>query len=147
MHIKRLTTADRDVARMVFAMMSTVFETEVETLSDAYLERLLSNPAFWALAAFEGDDIVGGITAHVLPMTRAEASELFVYDLAVREDYQRRGIGRRLMETLHEAGQAAGIPVMFVPADNEDVHALDFYHAIGGDPAPVTIFTFSADDA
>jgi aminoglycoside 3-N-acetyltransferase I len=129
--------------------MAAVFEEDAEapSLSDAYLERLLANPAFWALAAFEGKDIVGGITAHVLPMTRVEASELFVYDLAVREDYQRKGIGRRLMTTLHEAAQAEGIQIMFVPADNEDGHALDFYRAIGGDPAPVTIFTFGADDA
>jgi aminoglycoside 3-N-acetyltransferase I len=37
----------------------------------------------------------------------------------------------------------AGIHVLFVPADNEDTHALDFYTALGGEAAPVTIFTFT----
>jgi aminoglycoside 3-N-acetyltransferase I len=39
----------------------------------------------------------------------------------------------------------AGITVAFVPADNDDTHALDFYRAIGGVPAPVTIFTFGEE--
>jgi hypothetical protein len=38
---------------------------------------------------------------------------------------------------------SAGITVLFVPADMEDEHALEFYSALGGAPAPVTIFTFS----
>ena len=37
---------------------------------------------------------------------------------------------------------AEGIGVVFVPADDEDTHALDFYRAMGGEPQPVTIFTF-----
>ena len=44
---------------------------------------------------------------------------------------------------LREAAAAAGITEVFVPADNDDTHALDFYRALGGDPAPVTMFTFS----
>jgi aminoglycoside 3-N-acetyltransferase I len=31
---------------------------------------------------------------------------------------------------------------MFVAADNEDVHAIDFYKALGGTDSPVTMFTF-----
>jgi len=32
---------------------------------------------------------------------------------------------------------------MFVAADNQDLHALDFYRAMGGEPSPVTIFSFT----
>jgi aminoglycoside 3-N-acetyltransferase I len=31
---------------------------------------------------------------------------------------------------------------VFVPADNDDQHALDFYRALGGSPSSVTFFTF-----
>jgi aminoglycoside 3-N-acetyltransferase I len=56
--------------------------------------------------------------------------------------------GRRPRTDLDPAvtAAAAGITVAFVPADNEDVHALDFYSALGGIPAPVTIFTFGNSD-
>jgi len=32
---------------------------------------------------------------------------------------------------------------VFVPADNEDDDALDFYRALGGTPSSVTFFSFS----
>jgi hypothetical protein len=33
------------------------------------------------------------------------------------------------------------VPIAFVPADVEDDHAVAFYTALGGQAAPVTIFT------
>jgi aminoglycoside 3-N-acetyltransferase I len=47
------------------------------------------------------------------------------------------------MAALRSQAAVAGITVAFVPADNQDTHALDFYQALGGVPAPVTIFTFA----
>jgi GNAT superfamily N-acetyltransferase len=41
-------------------------------------------------------------------MTRAEASEVLVYDLTVRRDYQRRRVGRQLLTTLREAAADGG---------------------------------------
>jgi len=140
----RLKAADRDLARALFALMAEVFEEGCEPLSDGYLDRLLGRPEFWALAALDGEEIIGGLTAHVLPMTSAETSELFIYDVAVRRDRQRSGVGRRLIADLRDQAAAAGIEVLFVPADNDDTHALGFYRALGGVAAPVTLFTFGA---
>jgi aminoglycoside 3-N-acetyltransferase I len=86
--------------------------------------------------------VVGGITAHTLPLTRSAMSELFIYDVAVHAAHQRRGVGRLLLDYLRSAAAEAGIAVAFVAADNEDAHALDFYRAVGGASAPVPIFTF-----
>ena len=33
---------------------------------------------------------------------------------------------------------------MFVPADDDDTHALRFYAALGGKPSKVTLFEFSS---
>lgn len=139
----KLGPGDRDLARRTFLLMAEVFEDEATPLSDAYLDRLLRRNDFWAYAALLDDDVVGGITAHTLPMTRGEMSEVFLYDIAVQGDHQRQGIGRKLVSALRADVTAAGMSVIFVAADNEDEHALDFYRALGGDPAPVTIFTFS----
>ena len=139
----RLTSDNRELAKGLFIMMAEVFAEGSDHLSDDYLDRLLSREDFWAIAAFVGDEIVGGLTAHTLPMTRSESFEIFIYDLAVREDQQRKGIGRQLMTALREAAAIAGIQHVLVAADNDDVHALDFYRAVGGVPSPVTFFTFS----
>lgn len=141
--VERLTSDDIERARDLFTTIAGVFETETSPLSDGYLKRLLMRNDFWALAASIEGRIVGGLTAFTLPLTRLEASEIFIYDIAVRPDHQRQGIGRRLIETLRAQASAAGVEVTWVPADNEDTHALDFYRALGGDPAPVTVFTFS----
>jgi len=139
----RLLTANETQARQLFALMAHLFDEASGELSDAYVQRLLAREDFWALAAFSGDELVGGLTAHTLPMTRTESREVFVYDIAVRADHQRRGIGRRLMNDLRAQAAALGIHELFVAADDEDVHALDFYRALGAVGAPVTMFSFS----
>ncbi len=144
MRATRLSAGDRDVARRLFTLMAEVFDEGCEPLSDAYVDSLLSREGFWAVAAFAGEELVGGLTAHTLPMTRSESAEIFIFDIAVHADHQRRGVGRRLVTTLREEAARAGIETVFVPADDEDEHALDFYRALGGDPASVTIFTFSS---
>jgi aminoglycoside 3-N-acetyltransferase I len=146
MRTKRLTAADRELAGTMFAMMGEVFEEPYEALGAAYVDRLLGRTDFWAIAALVGEEIVGGLTAHTLPMTRGEYSEIFIYDIAVRKDQQRKGVGRRLMTAVLESAAAIGIHDVFVPADNDDLHALDFYRALGGVAAPVTFFTFSRRD-
>ncbi len=100
MHVKRLTLGDRDLARALFTLMADVFEEDCEDLSDGYIDRLLGREDFWAIAAFAGDHIIGGVTAHTLVLTRTESSEIFIYDIAVRRDHQRQGVGRRLLAEL-----------------------------------------------
>jgi aminoglycoside 3-N-acetyltransferase I len=145
--LARLGAADALLARRLFSLMAAIFEEACEDLGEPYLERLLSRPEFWAIAAFSEEDLVGGITAHTLPMTRAPSSELFVYDIAVRADHQRRGIGRQLVKYLRAEGAAQGIDDLFVCADDEDAHALDFYRALGGHASPVTVFSFERADS
>lgn len=130
-------------------MMSAVFEEDSEErrdgepLRDADVTSLLEREEFWALVATEATEVVGGITAHTLPMTRSRSKELFIYDLAVRADRQRRGIGRALVNQLLSLARQGGVETAFVPADNEDAHALEFYRAVGGVASSVTFFTFS----
>lgn len=144
LRLKRLEATDRDLARSLFSLMAEVFEEERAALSDGYIDALLANPTLWIIAALDGERLVGGLTAHILPMTRTQTSEVFIYDIAVREADQRQGVGRRLMAELSERAAAAGITDLFVAADNEDTHALDFYRALGGAASPVTHFDFAS---
>ena len=138
----RLAQGDRDLARQLFAAMADVFDTPAEPLSDAYIDKLLVRDDFWATAAFVGDELVGGITAHTLPMTHGETAELFVYDVAVCRHYQRMGVGRRLLSATRQLAAESGIHLAFVAAENVDTHAVDFYRAVGGTGSSVTLFTF-----
>jgi len=140
--VSRLKRGEHEPARTLFAAMAEIFEQPYVPLSDAYVDRLLAREDFWALAASVDDRIVGGLTAHTLPMTRSLAREIFIYDVAVRADHQRRGVGRLLMSHLRRMAGDAEIHDLFVPVDDEDAHALEFYRALGGSATPVTFFTF-----
>ena len=142
MVIRRLASGDRELARATFTMMAAVFDEPRRPLPDDYVDALLAREEFWAIAAIEDDEPVGGITGHVLPMTRAPSRELFVYDVAVREDRQRRGIGRTMLLELCALAGRSGIESVFVAVADEDVHAMDFYRAVGGADSPVTMFSF-----
>jgi aminoglycoside 3-N-acetyltransferase I len=142
MQILRLTPSHRATAKDMFAMMADIFGEEVSALSDHYVDRLLGVDSFWAIAALDGNKVVGGITAHTLPMTRTECSEVFIYDIAVSTSYRRQGVGRRLVKALQEYAEAAGIRDVFVAAENDDIHALDFYRSLGGEPSSATFFLY-----
>jgi aminoglycoside 3-N-acetyltransferase I len=140
--IQRLSATDLAAAQATCAVMQEVFEEPPPVLTDAYLGGLLASEAFLLLAAFDGQRVVGGLTAHVLPMTRTMTSELFVYDLAVSPAHHRRGIGRALVHHAHQWATERGIGTLFVPVDAEDDEAIAFYRAIGGHGSPVELFVF-----
>ena len=129
----------------MFAVMAAQFDEPSEHLPDEYVADLLSAASFWAVAAFDGDRVVGGITAHTIPMTRSASSELFVYDLAVHEDVRRRGVGRSLVTALRTMAAEAGITEVFVPADEEDTHALEFYRSLGASESPTSFFSWGSE--
>lgn len=112
-------------------------------MSDAYVDRLLQRDSFWAFAAIEERRVIGGLTAHVLPMTNAKRAELLIYDIAVAEAHQRRGVGRSLIEAARKEAASQGIEVVFVLADNQDEHALRFYQKLGATGSPVTLFEWN----
>jgi hypothetical protein len=62
MNSVRLGPGDRTQAKALFALMADVFEEDRGDLSDAYVDRLLGRGDFWAIAAFVGDEVIGGIT-------------------------------------------------------------------------------------
>src|SRR4051812_28944041 len=135
---RRLGPGEVEHAEELFAVMAAAFDESAEALSEAYLEQLLASPAFWAVAAFEDGRVVGGLTAHTIPMTRSQSAELFVYDLAVHEEFRRRGIGGRLVGTLRALAAESGITEVFVPADDDDTHAVEFYRSLAGRESPVS---------
>lgn len=138
----RLGPTDVALAQRTFVMMAAAFDEPRDDLPEDHVAALLANPVFWAFAALADDDVVGGLTAHALPMTSSRSSEMFIYDLAVRAERRRQGVGRALVAELRQQASEAGIDTVFVPADDEDEEAIEFYRAVGGTPSPVTFFTF-----
>jgi aminoglycoside 3-N-acetyltransferase I len=80
-------------------------------------------------------------------MTAYEGAEIFIYDVAVVADYQRRGVGQRLLAAVRDEASRPGRSSVLVLADNEDAGALAFYRALGGVASGVTLFEFKPTES
>lgn len=101
--------------------------------TDSYLENLLQKSHIIPLVALAGGSIVGGLVAYVLDKFEQARSEVYIYDLAVREEYRRRGIARNLILELRKHAQKAGAWVIYVQADKDeaDLPARKLYESLG----------------
>lgn len=86
--------------------------------------------------------VAGGATAYVLAPYHARMPELFIYDVAIATQHQRKGLGAKLIAALKDYCRENNIGEMFVPAHEEDTHALDFYRSTGGKAEKVVLFTY-----
>jgi aminoglycoside 3-N-acetyltransferase I len=99
--------------------------------SDKYLEELLSNQTFIAIAAISESKVIGGLAGYVLPKFEQARREFYIYDLAVAEEYRRQGVATSLIETLKKVATERGIYVIFVQADYGDDPAVALYTKLG----------------
>jgi aminoglycoside 3-N-acetyltransferase I len=99
--------------------------------SDAYLKSLLGKPHFIVVTAVHGDEVVGGLAAYELEKFEQARSEVYIYDLAVREDHRRKGVATGLIRALGHIAKARGAYVMFVQADLGDDPAIRLYESLG----------------
>ena len=133
--IRLLEVADHALMTSLVAMFGEAFG-DTETYGGArpdttYLQRLLGRDTFIALAALDGDRVVGGLAAYVLPKFEQERSEIYLYDLAVAQSHRRRGIATRLIDALRRIGTSRGAYVIFVQADHGDDAAIALYSKLG----------------
>ncbi|WP_018476242.1 GNAT family N-acetyltransferase [Pontibacter roseus] len=120
-----------------------VFEMEPFAIPDTeYLQALLAKPDFMAFAALEQNTVVGGLTAYVLHQYYSVMPLVYIYDLAVKRDFQRQGIGSRLIQSVTDYCQQRGFEEVFVQADKVDDYALDFYRSTGATEEQVVHFYY-----
>jgi aminoglycoside 3-N-acetyltransferase I len=144
--IRQLLPGDVAEFSQLVGVFAEVFGMNGFRLPDErYLGPLLAGPAFIVFVARAPDGVIGGLTAHVLPSYYVESSEVYVYDLAVRSEFQRKGVGRKLVEALAGYCRTHGFREFFVQADAPDEHALRFYSALGGIPQRVVHYNFQMD--
>lgn len=133
--VQRLGAGDEISMRAVLSMFGRAFH-DLPTYtaaqpSTAYLARLLASDTFIAVAALNGDEVVGGLAAYVLPKFEQERSEVYLYDLAVAEPHRRQGVATALVCELQRAAVERGAYVIFVQADHGDAPAIALYDKLG----------------
>jgi aminoglycoside 3-N-acetyltransferase I len=133
--VRTLGLDDVPLMRAVLTMFGEAFD-DIETYTAAqpgtgYLERLLGSDTFIAIAAMQGDRVVGGVAAYLLPKFEQERTEVYIYDLAVAETHRRQGVATAMIGKLQNLAASRGAYVIFVQADDGDEAAIALYTKLG----------------
>ena len=139
MSVKIVHLTENDVALLqsINAMFGEAFDDNAHYSSNKpsshYLQTLLGKSSFIALAALDGEKVVGAIAAYELQKFEQERSEIYIYDLAVVSTHRRKGIATAMIQELKTIGLARGAYVIYVQADKgvEDQPAIALYSKLG----------------
>jgi aminoglycoside 3-N-acetyltransferase I len=132
--IERLGAGDLAAMQAANQLFSEVFGEEGyhgPPPGDDHLRKLLSDRKFIALVAWLDSEMAGALAAYELVKFEAERSEIYIYDLAVREPWRRQGVATALIEALKPIAREAGAWVIYVQADPPDAAAVALYDKLG----------------
>jgi ribosomal protein S18 acetylase RimI-like enzyme len=138
-YVRRLGPGDEDIVQLLAAQNTLFDEERIEPVTkppptDQSASDLLASGDDHLLVAFEGDDPIGFVLAHELKRRDGEGRRLFVYEVGVRYDRRRQGVGRRLLEETLRIGSDRGIAKAFVITNEANEAATALYRAVGGLP-------------
>ena len=140
---KTLSKEDLPLLKELILIFAEVFEMEkFELPNDEHLQNLLENDSIVFFVALHKNKVVGAVRTYILPSTYYASSEVYLYDVGVTPTFQRKGIGVKLIENIKEYSKNLGYQEIFVQADLEDTHAINFYKKTGGKAADVVHFTY-----
>lgn len=128
LHIKKIAPDDIHSFQTLIKVFGETFEMkDFKMPSTTYLLSILDKPNFMAFIAEEDGRIIGGLTAFRLDLYYSEKPLAYIYDLAVLPAFQRRGNGQQLIKFFNNYCREHGYEEVFVQADLEDIHAVEFY--------------------
>lgn len=140
---KRLSANELNEFLELIRVFEDVFEMkEFQMPNPNYLQSLLERDDFFVFVSKLEGKVVAGLTAYLLRQYYSERPLVYIFDLAVQTKWQRKGIGKTLIESINLYCKEQGMEEVFVQADVVDDYALEFYKSTGGHPEDVVHFTY-----
>jgi ribosomal protein S18 acetylase RimI-like enzyme len=118
--------------------MSRLFDERIQTPAAT---RFLASEEHHILVAYQGPLPVGFVTG--VELTHPDkGTEMFLYELAVDEKFQRQGHGIALVRALAAIALDRGCYGMWAAAEEDNLAALATYSAAGATRAPAVILAW-----
>lgn len=143
----RIRQAKKNDIKNIIQLASDMVEHSISSFRDVPLEDVkkcrredldslystLSNPN---IGIFIAETMAGEFIGHVITMSdfvesSTGESQGYVFDLSIGKDFQRLGIGARLMEVAEEYCQDAGMKYMALNVTASNIPAVKFYESRG----------------
>jgi len=141
--IERLSPSDTGKFTELIQVFEDVFERKNFQMPDeTYLEQVLNKEDFFVFIASKDNTIVGGLTAYILHQYYSKSPLVYIYDLAVKTEYQWQGIGKKLIAANNTYCRDIGAEVVMLQAEEEDDYAIKFYHSTGATSQRVVHFEY-----
>jgi aminoglycoside 3-N-acetyltransferase I len=141
--IEKLSPNDIDKFTELIRVFERVFEMRNFTIpDDKYLQQLLTREDFIVFVAVSNDNVVSGLTSYILQQYYSVSPLVYIYDLAVKTELQRHGVGKLLVANLTNYCKDKGFEEVFVQADKVDDHAIEFYRSTGATEEQVVHFYY-----
>ena len=105
-----------------------VFELEKKLIGSANKETILktlSNENLNYYLIFEDDQVVGFLEGFII------SPESEIYDIAVDEDYQRKGYAKKLMEFFIDLSKQKGVETILLEVNSNNTKAINLYNLFG----------------
>lgn len=118
---------DYEAVRELWEMCAPGIQISVTDDYEGLRHKLERDPELF-LVAVEGQTIIGSVIGGY------DGRRGLVYHLAVAPIHRRRGVGRRLMETLEDRLKALGCYKYYLLVTRENEAALGFYESLGCEP-------------
>lgn len=142
-NIRRLDHHDIDTFISLIRLFEDVFEMKNFKMPDeSYLRQLLDRDDFFAFVAMAGNKVAGGLTSYIMHQYYAAAPLVYIFDLAVKTELQRQGIGSMLIAANNSYSKTIGAEAVMVQADKADDYAIEFYHSTGAAAEEVIHFEY-----
>jgi aminoglycoside 3-N-acetyltransferase I len=147
--VRRLTLGDEEVVRRLSREDARFEEAGIEprarpphTVESA--REFLAVDTNVQLAALVEAEPVGQLLAYELTRRHGDGKMMFIYEIGVRDDHRRNGVGRLLFEKLKEICRQRGIARAFVITNERNEAAMAFYRALGArrDGTDEAVFDF-----
>ena len=91
--IKKLGKQDIDKFIELIRVFEDVFEMKNFKMPDKnYLQQLLEKNSFFVFVALSDDKVIAGLTSYTLQQYYSTSPLVYLYDLAVKTEFQRQGI-------------------------------------------------------
>lgn len=140
--IKRLGPGDEAILELL-ARDDADFDLEgrsgeLPPLKPSMAQRYLANPSVLHWIAFQDRVVTGFLYCAHLFLRTDPGQELLLYEIGVRKNYRRQGVGRALLDHMARWMQSNDVSEVWVCADNHV--AVDFYRGCGftsEEPQPV----------
>lgn len=145
--VNKLDPKDIDKFTQLIRVFEEVFEMTNFTIpEEKYLIQILAKKDFFVFVALLDNKVVGGLTTYTLQQYYSVSPLVFIYDIAIKTELQRQGIGKLLISNLSNYCKDKGYEEMFVLADEVDNHAVEFYRSTGATEGRVVNFNYTLEN-